>query len=245
MIRSRAHLVAILLGLAGTVGSSVALAAPGDEAKEKAAADSPSDDQLKHDPITEAPVGKPLPVSVSKASPAKKLVVYYLPPEADDWAKVKMKRAGKEWRALVPCSATAHPGTLQYYVVGEDEDGELVKHAGSKAHPFEVALKKKLSGEPPTFSGEEPPTSCDEVPDCTSDSEGSGLQGQGQGQGRLRERRASQRGGRRRPFQELADARPSRWISRMCREATSVRRATIPTRRMPASVNPTDDCTNQ
>lgn len=124
----------------------------------------PDDDKradVAHEPVTESRVDRPIPIFVGNEPSASKFVLRYKPPSGD-WKKAPMKRKGKGWGGSIPCRDTRETGTLSYYVLGEDDQGGIAAHAGSKRRPYELEIKEKIAGEPPSFPGEEPPARCSE-----------------------------------------------------------------------------------
>ena len=120
---------------------------------------------LKHEAITEGLVNAPLPVFVGADASAAKFVLNYKP-FGGEWTKAEMKRMGKGYGAEIPCKDTSATGTLKYYIVAQDAGGDAVASAGTKKQPYEVAIKNKVSGDPPSFPGKEPPAQCKSKDQC-------------------------------------------------------------------------------
>ncbi len=124
----------------------------------------PSSD-LKHDAVTEAPVNTPLPIWVGAEDGVKKFFLNYKPFGAE-WTKIEMKRVGRGFGAEIPCKDVSVSGTLRYYITAIDSDGSPVGAAGSKKQPYEVKIANKISGDPPSFPGKDPPQACKGKGDC-------------------------------------------------------------------------------
>jgi hypothetical protein len=120
---------------------------------------------LKHDPIAEAPVKVPIPIFVNASGDATKYILFYKP-FGGDFVKLEMKKKGKSFRAEIPCKDVLATGVIKYYIQAQDAQGDVVGSAGSKKAPLEISVKNKISGEPPSFPGEEPPNKCKDTGDC-------------------------------------------------------------------------------
>jgi hypothetical protein len=140
-----------------------------------ATAAAPASD-VKHEPVTEARRKFPIPIYVGTLPNAAKAVLYYQAAEDDDWSKARMKKMGKGWGGSIPCKATDDAGTLHYYAVVEDSDGEIIARIGTKAHPFSTQIKNKITGDPPAFPDQDPPSSCDDKDECAKDSKEPGCE---------------------------------------------------------------------
>jgi hypothetical protein len=124
-----------------------------------------ANNDLKHDPITEAPVKVPIPIYVNASGDATKYILFYKP-FGGDFVKLEMKKKGKSFRAEIPCKDVLATGVIKYYIQAQDAQGDVVGTAGSKKTPLEISVKNKISGEPPSFPGEEPPNKCKDTGDC-------------------------------------------------------------------------------
>gem|GEM_PF-598174 len=125
----------------------------------------PADNDLKHEPITEAQVGYPVPIYVGAADGASRFVLFYKAPGAD-FTKIELKKMGKGYGVEIPCKDVKIAGKIKYYIQALDAQGDSVGGAGSKKAPLEFDLKQKISGEIPAFPGKDPPEKCKGGGDC-------------------------------------------------------------------------------
>lgn len=122
-----------------------------------------------HTPVAEQAVGAPVPIYAEGDAAAARMVLYYRGSGAGagaEFAKLEMRRAGKGFRAVVPCGQTAAAGSVSYYIIALDAKGEPVGGAGSRRAPFQVAIKLRVEGEPPRFPGEGPIAACRDGGSC-------------------------------------------------------------------------------
>ncbi|HEU4410704.1 MAG TPA: hypothetical protein VFS43_35960 [Polyangiaceae bacterium] len=116
----------------------------------------PSD--LVHTAVTEQALSTPVPIYAE--GEAARMVLYYRGATGGDFTKLEMRRAGKGFRAVVPCRETAAAGSVSYYIIALDAKGEPVGGAGTRRVPYQVAIKARVEGEPPHFPGEGPLAAC-------------------------------------------------------------------------------------
>jgi hypothetical protein len=122
--------------------------------------ETPPPADVTHAPVTEQVVGAPVPIYAEGDAAVARMVLYYRGGGGGDFVKVEMRRAGKGFRAVVPCRATSAAGAVSYYIITLDAKGEPAGGAGSRADPFQVAIKTRIDGEPPHFPNEKPLAAC-------------------------------------------------------------------------------------
>ncbi|HEU4533025.1 MAG TPA: hypothetical protein VFS00_02870, partial [Polyangiaceae bacterium] len=125
----------------------------------------PSSD-LTHAPVAEQAVGAPVPIYAEGDASAARMVLYYRGAAGADFVKLEMRRAGKGFRAVVPCRDTAAAGTVGYYIIALDAKGDPVGGAGSRRDPYQVAIKARIDGPAPRFPGEAPLAACPQGASC-------------------------------------------------------------------------------
>jgi tetratricopeptide (TPR) repeat protein len=100
----------------------------------------PSAAAWKHTPIDAAPPGQPLDVRVGMpVSKGVHVYVYYRGAGEADFTQVPMHRHGGEKVGRIPAEALSGK-SLQYYVEGKDDKGNVLKSFGSAADPNIVRL---------------------------------------------------------------------------------------------------------
>jgi tetratricopeptide (TPR) repeat protein len=110
---------------------------------------------LKHDAVTHAAQGNPIPITatVEASLNAKKVVLAYRPDGASDFIGREMKEGPPSyWTAEIPGSAT-QGNTVAYYIEAQNEEGEAVASKGTSGDPMTVAIKG--AGAPEVKKGEE------------------------------------------------------------------------------------------
>lgn len=123
-----------------------------------------------HDPAVEQKEDTPLPILVEYSGTSKlaHVVVKYKGAQQREWTRVELKRveggATPAWEGAIPCADVAR-GTMRYWVQGFDRAGEPIAATGDPKHPYHVAIRDKITGEPPHLPGKEAPRSCEES-DC-------------------------------------------------------------------------------
>ncbi len=119
----------------------------------------PSSD-LVHAPVTEQALNTPVPIYAEGDAATARMVLYYRGGAGGEFTKLEMRRAGKGFRAVVPCRDTAAAGAVSYYIIALDAKGDPVGGAGSRGSPYQVAIKARVEGEAPRFPGEAPLAAC-------------------------------------------------------------------------------------
>lgn len=125
----------------------------------------PSSD-LVHAPVPEQAIGSPVPIYAEGDAAAARMVLYYRGAAGADFVKLEMRKAGKGFRAVVPCRDTAAAGTVGYYIIALDAKGDPVGGAGSRRDPYQVAIKARIDGAAPRFPGEAPLAACPKGASC-------------------------------------------------------------------------------
>ncbi len=119
--------------------------------------------------LTEVETRRPIPLACTIASKSvTAMEVRYRPP-GDQWKTLNMKKAGEEWIAEIPCSATVKSGTFEFSINARNKRG---KTAG-KLEPVTVKLMESTSEPPPSIPGQEPPARCFDPSECPGDMLGS------------------------------------------------------------------------
>jgi hypothetical protein len=117
-------------------GVVAAAGASGEAAAEAPAASA----EWKHTPVDAAPPDQPLDVRVQMpVAKGVKVYVYYRGAGESDFSQVLMRRRGNEKVGRIPASAMAGK-SVQYYVEGKDDKGNVVKSFGSPANPNVVMI---------------------------------------------------------------------------------------------------------
>jgi hypothetical protein len=132
----------------------------------KGGADEPTEPadagDFTHTPATEQKANTPLPVYAEISSTeVARAFVKYRGAGMKDWARIEMRRMGKGWGALVPCSAVT-VGTTRYWLQGFDSNGDPTATSGDPKHSFEVPIRAQIASEAPHLPGRSAPQSCDE-----------------------------------------------------------------------------------
>lgn len=125
-------------------GGGAPAAAAAAEPTPEAAAPPPSGprttEEWKHTPVDAAPPGQPLDVRVAMpVSKGVKVYVYYRGAGEADFTQVLMRRHGSEKVGRIPAEAL-NGKSVQYYIEGKDDKGNVVKSFGSAADPNIVRL---------------------------------------------------------------------------------------------------------
>lgn len=129
--------------------------APSDSPAESAAP--PAATEWKHTPVDAAPPGQPLDVRVSMpVSKGVKVYVYYRGAGEADFSQVLMRRHGGEKVGRIPAPAMSGK-SVQYYVEGKDDKGNVVKSFGSAADPNIVRLDASAPTQLVSGAGEAAP----------------------------------------------------------------------------------------
>lgn len=121
---------------------------------------------LVHTAVTEQAVHSPVPIYAE--GEASRMVLYYRRGSGGEFAKVEMRRAGKGFRAVVPCHETASAGSVSYYIIALDANGDPVGSAGTRRVPYQIAVKARIEGEGPHFPDEKPLAACPTGAACPS-----------------------------------------------------------------------------
>jgi len=100
----------------------------------------PASTEWKHTPIDAAPPDQPLDVRVQMpVTKGVKVYVYYRGAGQSDFSQVLMRRHGGEKVGRIPGDAMSGK-SLQYYVEGKDDKGNVVKTFGSASDPNIVRI---------------------------------------------------------------------------------------------------------
>ena len=131
-----------------------------------AAPSTPSGDFI-HNPVAEQAVSTPVPIFVEYAGSESltRVIVRYKSATMSEWKALDLKRAGRAWSGLVPCSGVAQ-GTLQYYVQGFNAQNDPVATGGDRYNAYKVPIKAILDGAAPHLPNEPPPSACTDGSDC-------------------------------------------------------------------------------
>ncbi len=129
--------------------------------------DQPTGGDFDHDPAIEQKEDTPLPIHAEFVGNAKldQVIVKYKGAQMRDWARVPLKNvSGNVYEGLIPCADVTR-GVMRYWIQGFDKTGDPAAATGDPKHPFSVAIRDKITSEPPRFPGKEAPHSCEEA-DC-------------------------------------------------------------------------------
>ena len=114
-------------------------ATPPSEAAGEAAAPA-TGSEWRHTPVDAAPPDQPLDVRVvMPVSKGVKVYVYYRGAGESEFNQVQMKRHGSEKVGRIPAAAMSGK-SMQYYVEGKDDKGNVVKSFGSPSDPNIVRI---------------------------------------------------------------------------------------------------------
>jgi len=123
---------------------------------------------LRCSPATnyEIQTARPIPIDCEKMDGVVRGELYYKPVGADDYTAVLMKfdTARGSLRAQIPCEASAKKGTLNVYVIAQDENKDMVDTFGNALSPVQYSIVDKTSQPAPMFTGDAaPPKRCTAV----------------------------------------------------------------------------------
>jgi hypothetical protein len=118
-----------------------------------------------HRPAAAQSVSTPLPVYVETTNAdVASVVVKYKNDAMRSYRRAVLTKAagaGSGWGGTIPCADVAQ-GTVRYYIQGFDKDGELAASSGDPNHTFDVPIRAKIEGDPPSLPGQSPPLKCTE-----------------------------------------------------------------------------------
>jgi len=137
--------------------------APKEDAEGAEGATPPGD--LTHTAVTEQALNTPVPVFAQGDPSIRKMLLNYKP-YGGEYTKVDMRKMGKGYGGTIPCKDTSAIGTLTYYIVALDANGDPVGNAGSKKEPYKLQIRTSIDGEPPTFPNQDPPKACKGADEC-------------------------------------------------------------------------------
>lgn len=129
-------------------------------------AEQPTGD-FDHDPAIEQREDTPLPIHVEYEGSSKltQVVVKYKGAQMREWARIELKNVGgNSYEGLIPCADVTR-GMMRYWIQGFDKTGDPAAATGDPKHLFYVAIRDKITSEPPRLPGKPPPRSCEES-DC-------------------------------------------------------------------------------
>lgn len=117
---------------------------------------------LQHDPHAEQAVNTPLPIHVVVPEKPKvsRVVVRYRDVGGDEVREKELEKAGQAYRGNIPCEAAVKEGQLEYWIVAEGKDGDVVAEKGSEDAPLSTEIKARIEGKAPRWPGFAPPESC-------------------------------------------------------------------------------------
>jgi len=136
-------------GGAATGSGATEAATPPSEAPAPAAST-----EWKHTPVDAAPPEQPLDVRVQMpVTKGVKVYVYYRGAGQSDFSQVLMRRHGGEKVGRIPAEAMSGK-SLQYYVEGKDDKGNVVKTFGSASDPNIVRIDSSAAPQVVASGGE-------------------------------------------------------------------------------------------
>ncbi|HXU70097.1 MAG TPA: tetratricopeptide repeat protein [Polyangia bacterium] len=128
---------------AGANATGVAASEPSEAAGSSAAP--PSGAEWKHTPVDAAPPEQPLDIRVQMpVTKGVKVYVYYRGAGQADFSQVLARRHGSEKVGRIPSDAMSGK-SLQYYVEGKDDKGNVVKSFGSASDPNIVRIDQSAA----------------------------------------------------------------------------------------------------
>ena len=119
--------------------------------------------------VSEVQTRRPIPVSCTTDEDATKAELRYKEFGGEGWQTLKMTKSGDEFRAQIPCTATANVGALRFYVVAKDSSGDTLDTKGTKSKPIELSIVAETTEEAPAYPDDEPPSRCAEEEECPPD----------------------------------------------------------------------------
>jgi hypothetical protein len=109
---------------------------------------------------SEVQTRRPIPIACNASEEASKVELRYSINDSKKWVRVKMKKRDGRFQATIPCTATARPGALRYYVRAQDSEGAAVDNLADKDDPLEIELVTDTDEEAPALPDEDPPKRC-------------------------------------------------------------------------------------
>jgi hypothetical protein len=123
----------------------------------------PPSGAFDHTPAAAQKVNTPLPVFAGGADPdVRRVVLRYRAGGMTEWKRIEMKKVDGGWAGTIPCGDVTL-GTMSYYLLGYDENGDPVASNGNSQHPYTVSIQDEIDGEAPHLPGQRPPRTCDEA----------------------------------------------------------------------------------
>ncbi len=123
--------------------------------------------ELRCSPATgyEIQKARPVPIQCERMENVVRGELYYKPVGAEEYTAVLMRfnSTNATLRAEIPCDALAKKGTLEMYVVGQDENKDIVDTFGNLQSPVEYQIVDKTKSAPPSFPGEAAPKRCTDL----------------------------------------------------------------------------------
>lgn len=119
--------------------------------------------------VREVETRRAIPLSCETPQPAVGGVVFYKEFGGESWQQVKMEKRGTSLQGMIPCTATALAGKLQFYVEARDAAGNVVDANGSPMTPIEFSVLNATNQPPPAYPGQDAPERCAEAGDCPPD----------------------------------------------------------------------------
>ena len=114
--------------------------------------------------LTPVPVRVGLPESIAGI---EHLVMLYRTFGTREWTSIELARNGYFWHGAVDClEVSTITGDLQFFLVGQNANGQVVAANGSPAWPFVVPIVYRAPAGPTALTGEQPPTRCADPADC-------------------------------------------------------------------------------
>jgi hypothetical protein len=156
-------------GLGGSAGAAVTPVPPPPPAGEE---EGPGGMKCTPDAM-EIETRRAVPVECRSDEEAASVELRYKP-FGGDWKTVKMTKKDDAFRGEIPCADTKSAGDLKVYARAKDAAGETIDNWGSKNKPINYTLAESVTGEPPTFPGEQAPARCADSAECPPDFPGCG-----------------------------------------------------------------------
>jgi hypothetical protein len=88
-----------------------------------------------------------------------RVTVKYEAPGTHEWRRLDLPRANNGWGGVIPCGDVT-TGTVKYWVVGFDGNGDAVATSGDTRQPFSVPIREGAVAEAPHLPGRSPPRRC-------------------------------------------------------------------------------------
>jgi hypothetical protein len=120
---------------------------------------------LGHVPVLEQKINTPVPIFVKQSKDFFSVTLNYKP-YGESWKKLDLMPMAGGFGGEIPCKDTAVLGTIEYYIVANDKEGDLLGSAGSKKETYKLNIMNSISGKAPSLPGKSAPEQCHAMDVC-------------------------------------------------------------------------------